>query len=126
MNRPRPLSRLTVAIALFAAAGLVLAQSAPLPPPPPPPKLEPLPEIPPPPGAGIAGDPELEPQVTITRKEGETVEEARVNGRIVWVRVTPRHGKPYFLVPDGAGNVFIRRDSLDTGLRVPLWLLLEF
>jgi hypothetical protein len=126
MNRPRPLSRLTVAIALFAAAGLALAQSAPLPPPPPPPKLEPLPEIPPPPGAGIAGDPELEPQVTITRKEGETVEEARVNGRIVWVRVTPRHGKSYFLVPDGSGNVFIRRDSLDTGLRVPLWLLLEF
>jgi Protein of unknown function (DUF2782) len=129
MNDPRPRSRFAVAVALLAAAGLALAQSAPLPPPPPPPpppKLEPLPEIPPPPGAGIAGDPELEPQVTITRKEGETVEEARVNGKIVWVKVTPRHGKPYFLVPDGSGNVYIRRDSLDTGLRVPLWLLLEF
>ena len=126
MNHPRPRSRFTVAIALLAAAGLALAQSAPPPPPPPPPKLEPLPEIPPPQGAGIAGDPELEPQVTITRKEGETVEEARVNGKIVWVKVTPRHGKPYFLVPDGSGNVYIRRDSLDTGLRVPLWLLLEF
>jgi hypothetical protein len=126
MNLSRPLSRLTVAIALFAGAGFVLAQSAPLPPPPPPPKLEPLPEIPPPPGAGVAGDPELEPQVTITRKEGETVEEARVNGKIVWVKVTPRHGKPYFLVPDGSGNIYIRRDSLDAGLRVPLWLLLEF
>jgi hypothetical protein len=130
MKPSRPRSRFTVAVALLAAAGLVLAQSAPPPPrpppPPPPPKLEPLPEIPPPPGAGIAGDPELEPQVTIIRKEGETVEEARVNGKIVWVRVTPRHGKPYFLVPDGSGNVYIRRDSLDTGLRVPLWLLLEF
>ena len=42
------------------------------------------------------------------------------------MKVTPRHGRPYFLVPDGTGNVFIRRDSLDTGLRVPLWLLLDF
>jgi len=128
MNRPRPSLRLTVAIALFAAAGAVLAQITPPPPPPPPPptNLEPLPDIPPPTAPGIAGDPELEPQVTIKRKEGETVEEARVGGKLVWVKVTPRHGRPYFLVPDGSGNIFIRRDSLDAGLRVPLWLLLEF
>jgi hypothetical protein len=31
-----------------------------------------------------------------------------------------------FSIPDGSGNVYIRRDSLDTGLKVPLWLLLEF
>ena len=35
------------------------------------------------------------------RKDGETVEEARVNGRVVWIKVTPRHGRPYFLIPDG-------------------------
>jgi hypothetical protein len=120
MNRPRsPLHR-WLAVALFAAAGVVLAQGTA----PPPPQLEPLPEIPPPPELG--GDPELGPQVTITRKEGETVEEARVNGRVVWIRVTPRHGKSYFLVPDGGGAMFVRRDSLDSGLKVPLWLLLEF
>ena len=126
MNLPRTLSRLAVAAALAAAAGVALAQGAPPPAPPPLPQLEPLPEIPPPLPPGVAGDAELEPQVTIRRKDTETVEEARVNGRIVWVKVTPRHGRPYFLVPDGTGNVFIRRDSLDTGLRVPLWLLLEF
>jgi hypothetical protein len=126
MNLPRTLSRLAVAAALAAAAGGALAQAAPPPAPPPLPQLEPLPEIPPPLPPGVAGDAELEPQVTIRRKDTETVEEARVNGRIVWVKVTPRHGRPYFLVPDGTGNVFIRRDSLDTGLRVPLWLLLEF
>ncbi len=120
MNCPRsPLPR-SLAVALFAAAGAVLAQSTA----PPPPQLEPLPEILPP--SEIAGDPELGPQVTITRKEGETVEEARVNGRVVWIKVTPRHGKSYFLVPDGGGAMFVRRDSLDSGLKVPLWLLLEF
>jgi hypothetical protein len=120
MNSPRsPLHR-TLAVALFAAASAVLAQGAA----PPPPQLEPLPEILPPPE--LAGDPELAPQVTITRKEGETVEEARVNGRVVWIKVTPRHGRSYFLVPDSGGAMFVRRDSLDSGLKVPLWLLLEF
>jgi hypothetical protein len=125
MSPPRSLLRLALAVALLAAAASASAQSAPPPPmAPPPPKLEPLPEIAPPPG--VAADPDLEPQVTITRKEGETVEQARVNGKLVWVKVTPRNGRPYFLVPDGSGNVFIRRDSLDSGLKVPLWLLLEF
>jgi len=116
---------LAVAAFLQTTSAVVFAQgSIPPPPPPPPPKLEPLPEIPPPPG--VTAETDLEPQVTIAKKEGETVEQARVNGRLVWVKVTPRHGKPYFLIPDGDGNVAIRRDSLDTGLKVPLWLLLEF
>lgn len=130
MTLSRSLSCLTAA-AWLVAAGVALAQTAPPSPaaaaqPPAasaPPKLEPLPEIPPPPGVA---DADLEPQVTIKSKDGETVEEARVNGRLVWIKVTPRHGRPYFLVPDGGGNVYIRRDSLDTGLRVPLWVLFEF
>ena len=118
---------LALVAALIAAAAAAFAQSVPPPPPLaplPPPKLEPLPEIAPPPG--VAADPELESQVTITRKEGETVEQARVNGRLVWLKVTPRHGRPYFLVPDSGGNAFVRRESFDTGLAVPLWSLFEF
>jgi hypothetical protein len=83
-----------------------------------PPVLEPLPEI--------AGDADLEPQVTITRRKDQTVEEARVNGKLVWIKVTPLHGRPYFLIPDGGEDMFIRRDSLDSGLKVPLWVLLTF
>jgi hypothetical protein len=92
---------------------------------PPPPELEPLPEPPPPPPA-VASDPELEPQVTIIRRENETIEEFRVNGRLTMVKVTPRHGRPYYLVAEGAEGAFVRRDSLDTGLRVPLWVLFSF
>jgi hypothetical protein len=126
MNYARTLFRLTFVAALLAAAGFVLAQGqSPAPPPPPmPQQLESLPEITPPPG--LTGDPELEPQVTITRKEGETVEEARVNGKLLWIRVTPRHGRPYFLIPDGADGVLLRSNSLDPGLRVPLWVLFSF
>ena len=118
--RPDSLRRL-VAVTLFAAAGLVLAQSAA---PPPPQKLEPLPEIPPPPDA--AQDPDLAPQITIRRTEENTIEEARVNGQLKWIKVTPRHGRPYFLIPDAGGTRYIRRDSLDYGLKVPMWLLFEF
>lgn len=125
MKHNRPTLRVALTAALSAVAGIVLAQSgnrAP-PPPPMPPQLETLPEVAPP---AITSDPELEPQVTITRKEGETVEEARINGKLIWIKVTPRHGKPYFLIPDGGDGVLLRRDSLDPGLRVPLWVLFSF
>ena len=121
--------RLCFAVAALsvAAGGIAAAQGlAPAPPPPPmPPQSDAQPDTAPPP-PGIAGDPELEPQVTVTRKEGETVEEARVNGKLVWIKVTPRHGKPYFLVPDAGDGVLIRRDGFDPGLRVPLWVLFSF
>ena len=124
MSPLHSLLRFALAPALLAAAALAFAQGAAPPPPPMPPQLEPLPEVPPPPGA--TGDIELEPQVTITRKEGETVEEARINGKLVWIKVTPSHGRPYFLVPDGGGNVYVRRDSLDTDLKVPMWVLFSW
>ncbi|HUH92252.1 MAG TPA: DUF2782 domain-containing protein [Casimicrobiaceae bacterium] len=109
------LASLAVGVALTASA-----QKAP-----PPPNLQPVPEPPPPPPE-IANDPELEPQVTIIRREQETIEEYRVNGRLTMVKVTPRHGRPYYLVANGTDGTFIRRDSLDTGLRVPLWVLFSF
>jgi hypothetical protein len=105
--------------ALIVATGAALAQPAP-----PPPALEPLPEIPPPPG--VTDDSDLEPAVTIRRNDTEVREEARVNGQIRWIRVTPRNGRPYFLVPDQGGDAYIRRESLGTGLKVPMWLLYSF
>ena len=92
---------------------------------PPPAKLEPLPEAPPPPPE-IANDPELEPQVTIVRRPTETIEEYRVNGRLTMIKVIPKTGRPYYLVADGTDGTFIRRDSLDTGFKVPMWLLFSF
>ena len=106
-------------LALLFATGLACAQPAP-----PPPNLEPLPDIPAPPNA--VADSELEPQVTIIRREGELVEEVRIGGELKFIRVTPRHGRPYYLIPDGSGQNFVRRDSLDPGLKVPLWVLFSW
>ncbi len=115
--RFRPATLLSAFIFAFSLAAL--AQKAP------PGKLEPLPEAPPPPPE-IAADPELEPQVTIVRRPTETIEEYRVNGRLTMIKVIPRTGRPYYLVADGTDGTFIRRDSLDTGIKVPMWLLFSF
>ena len=125
MRESRISLRLVAAAAAFAVGAIALAQTlAPAPPPPPMPPQSEAPDVaPPPPGAG---DVELEPQVTITKKDGETVEEARVNGKLMWVKVTPRHGRPYYLLPDPIEGTLIRREGFDPGLRVPLWVLFSF
>jgi hypothetical protein len=119
MSPPRaPLPSLL--FVLLLAAGAAFGQGTP----PTPPNLEPVPDIPPPPE--IAADAELEPQVTIIRREGELVEEVRIAGELKFIRVTPRHGRPYYLIPDANGQNFVRRDSLDPGLKVPLWVLFSW
>ena len=93
---------------MVAALAVSLALTAGAQPVPPPPKLEPLPEPPPPPE--VAADPELQAQVTTIQRENETIEEYRVNGRLSMVKVTPRHGRPYYLIADARGG-FVRRRS---------------
>ncbi|MCC7327885.1 MAG: DUF2782 domain-containing protein [Burkholderiales bacterium] len=118
---------------LALSCALVLATLAqaqtrppPAPPPPIPPPYAPSPAPPAPVPPDIVGDPDLEPQVTIVRREAETVEEVRVGGELRYIRVTPRFGLPYFLFPTPNGQAFIRRDSLGTGLSVPMWQLFSW
>jgi len=82
-----------------------------------PPKLEPLPEPPPPPP--IPGPDE--PAVRIPVQEADKVEEIREGGRVVMLKVTPAGGKPYYLVDTTGNGNWMRRDSLDDGVRVPMW-----
>ena len=91
-----------------------------------PPGTMPLDEPPPPPPM-VQADPALEPQVT-TRTEGDsTVQEYRVKGKLYMQRVTPRGGRPYVLMDNKGDGTFTRQDNtLDNGVRVPQWVLLEF
>jgi hypothetical protein len=88
-----------------------------------PPKLEPLPEPPPPPPA--AGGVE-EPRVQIPVQEGDKVEEVRAGGRVIAIQVTPPGGKPYFLVDTSGTGTWVRRESLDDGVRFPMWPIYTF
>ncbi|MEP6702873.1 MAG: DUF2782 domain-containing protein [Betaproteobacteria bacterium] len=90
--------------------------------------LQPLPEPPePPPGALQAAQAAETPQVTTRKQDGDSVEEFRVGGRVVMIRVTPARGLPYILTdPKGDGSFSQRRDSLDVPLSVPMWVLFTF
>ena len=95
-------------------------------------QVQPPPPLPPPgtdaaqqPPAFRTTDPELEPQVTIIRNEAETREEVRMGGELKCVKVTPRHGVPYYLVPQ-RGGTFIGRNSVDTSRSVPMWVLFSW
>jgi hypothetical protein len=67
-----------------------------------------------------------EPRVRIPVQEGDQIEEIRQGGRVVAVKVTPPGGKPYFLIDNAADGNWVRRDSLDEGLRVPMWPIQTF
>lgn len=113
--------RLCIAPFALAACAGAFAQSAPRPLPP---GSQPLEDLPPPPV--VKADPALEPQVTVRREEGRTVEEYRIRGRLYMMRVVPAHGRPYLLVDAKGDGTFRSQDNLDAGLRVPQWVLLEF
>jgi len=104
------------AIVLVVLCTAAAAQSKSLP------KLEPLPEPPPPPA--MPGPDE--PAVTIPVPQGHQVEEMREGGRVVALKVTPPGGKPYFLIDTSGNGSWIRRDSLDGGLGVPMWPIHTF
>jgi hypothetical protein len=114
MNVPR-LASSVLATLLFAG----LAASAQTPP-------APKVDTTPPPPPDFSGDSDLEPQVTIIRRDNDVVEEVRVKGELRYLRVTPRYGRTYYLIPDQNGNTYIRRDSLDPTLKVPMWVLFSF
>lgn len=106
--------RLITALLMSALCASVYAAEAPQPAPvPPPPAMD----------TNEAVD---EPQVTITKETEQTIEEYRVGGKLYMIKVTPKHGKPYFMVDDRGDGKFARQDSLDTGFRPPQWVIHRF
>ena len=85
--------------------------------------LEPLPEPPPPPMIEDGG---LEPQVTITQRGEDKVEEYRVNGKLYMLKVTPKYGPAYYLIDERGDGQWSRQNTLDSGLRVPMWVIGTF
>jgi hypothetical protein len=108
--------RSVLLIALFAAAAGAYAQQGR------PPKLEPLPDVPPP----TVREPSDEPSVRIAPQDGDKVEEVREAGRVVMIKVTPPGGEPYYLIDNTGNGIWMRRESLDPGVRVPMWTIRTF
>ncbi|MGV6850600.1 MAG: DUF2782 domain-containing protein [bacterium] len=66
------------------------------------------------------------PTVNITTKDDRIIEEYRVKGSIVMVRVTPKRGAPYYLVDtDGDGSLDSRTSDLDV-VQPVMWKLFNW
>lgn len=77
--------------------------------------------------AAMAADeaPSADPEVTIRQDGDKTIQEYRQNGFLYAVKVTPKHGKPYFLVrADGTSPNFIRSDQPD--MLIPQWEIFKW
>ena len=88
--------------------------------------LEPLPDLPELPPKVKSGE-TLEPDVTIIQRERETIEQYSVSGRVYAIKVSPKGGKPYYLIDiDGDGHLESRRSDLDPKLLIPAWVIFSW
>jgi hypothetical protein len=83
-----------------------------------PPEMQPVPDGPP--------KPEDAPPVTIRQSQQGRVVEYRANGKLYMLKVIPKVGKPYYLIDHRGDGHFARQESLDSGLRPPMWVIKEF
>ena len=84
--------------------------------------LEPVPGPPELPDRLESGE-NIEPDVTIIRKDDSVVEEYRLNGQLYMVKVTPFVGSAYYLKDiDGNGKMDPTRYELED-LSIPQWVL---
>ncbi|HRQ04586.1 DUF2782 domain-containing protein [Nitrosomonas halophila] len=123
----------SVTILLLLASSIWATSSVQAQPRPQPDDLVPLPELPDPPSEeeiplpDLGLDPSLEPEITIREGEDETIEEYRINGHLYMIKITPRIGKPYYLLNRrGAVGGPHRGDIMDSDVSVPMWEIFRF
>lgn len=69
----------------------------------------------------------IEPEVTIIQRDDAMIEEYRLNGRMYMAKITPKIGKPYYLVDkDGDGRMESRMSEIYDDFVVPQWILFSW
>jgi len=98
-SRSRGLAGLLLAAALFAVGGATYAAPAP--------------------EEGLSG-----PDIVIIAEEQRTIYEFRQNGQLRMVRIEPKVGKPYYLVPRDPTRGFGDLERAD--MLIPSWVIWQF
>jgi Protein of unknown function (DUF2782) len=84
------------------------------------------PDLPLPIESGEVLEPE-QPEITIKRRGGKTIQEYRINGALYMVKIVPDVGPPYYMMDtDGDGNMDVRHSNLERNLKIPQWVLLRW
>lgn len=66
-----------------------------------------------------------EPKITIYHTEDKTFYEYTRNGEILEIKVVPKKGPAYYLVPVGEGDDGFREQT-ESSLRVPKWVIFSW
>ncbi len=72
----------------------------------------------------FAQDPN-EPQIVIYNTEDKTFYEYTLNGEVVEIKVVPKKGEPYYLVPNGGDDAGFHR-ATGSKLSVPSWVIFRW
>ncbi len=67
---------------------------------------------------------ENEPQITIFHEDEKTYYEYRINGQLKEIKVVPKNGREYYLVPAAGEGEYIRVE--ESQLLVPKWVLFRW
>jgi hypothetical protein len=118
--RHLPLATVFVLFALAAEAA-DKEKFADLPPPPAPAKNYQAP----PPAEKPADSALSEPEVVITTRGEDRHEEYRLGGRLYMIKVTPKVGRPYYLVDNDGKGQFTRSDFMPS-ISPPQWVIKRF
>ena len=87
----------------------------------------PVPNTAPPPTPSERAQEQIEPEVNIIQRSGETVEEYRINGKLYMIKVTPKHAPAYYLIDsDGDGSMDSRPTEIEPDLMIPSWVLFRW
>jgi len=126
---PSSVTRNLVAVLLVAgglASSVVADTFGSAPEPPPPAKNYRPPSSPPSAPRPTADESAIpEPEVVITKRGEDRIEEYRVGGYLYMIKVTPKKGPPYYLVDRMGNGQFIRSD-LVPDFRPPMWIIKKF
>lgn len=67
------------------------------------------------------------PEINIQQFDNREIQEYSVNNHVYMIKITPKHGFPYYLVdPDGTGEMEYKRDTLGLEVNPPRWTLFSW
>ena len=64
--------------------------------------------------------------VTIIQKKDATIEEVRVNGKLRYAKITPKHGKPYYMYDSDGDGVLDATENDPKKANINQWILMEW
>lgn len=117
MQKTHSISRTLLMASLMAYSLGVLAKDLPA-------DLQPLEEVPPPPVIGNEKGDE-KPEITVIQKGDDKVEEYRIGGQLYMMKVTPKHGVPYYLHKEDQDGGWVNVGP-NPPLVIPKWTIFRF